>query len=117
MKNGNKYPTRRPARCEGVSSHDVSKDNKAATSLDWAPAEKAGRRLLGTRLRVEAPHKAEEQFSWGSRICPGNKQGVAGLERSQTWVSGRWCPELSDASLIQASIQVPLAFPDGLGVE
>ena len=39
--------TRRPTRCEGVSSCDVSKDNKAAISLDWAPAEKAGRRLWG----------------------------------------------------------------------
>lgn len=58
-----------------MSSYHVSKDNKAATSLDWAPAEKAGRRPLGTRLRVEAPHKAEEQFSCGVQDLPREQTG------------------------------------------
>lgn len=59
-------------------------------------------------------HRKQRNNSVESKTCPGNRC----LERSQVWANARQCPrELSDASLIQARIQVPLAFPDRLGVE
>lgn len=46
------------------------------------------------------------------------EQGVAGCSEGWIWVHRRQFPScLSDCSLIQARIQVPLAFADGLRVE
>lgn len=73
-------------------------------------------RSWGHGYGVGVLQKAGEQFSWGPRFTQG--PGKNRTRRSQTWAGRRECPrEPSVASLIQARIQILVAFPDGLGEE